>query len=294
MKPIHIAFILLIDLLWAGNIIAIKESVLAMPPLLAVALRYAVLLLACASAIRLVPGRMRLVLATGILTGAIQFGLGAYSYHVATNLSALAIAGQLGVPFSLLLAILIDGERIAWRRTIGIVLAFAGVLLLVFDPRIADERLALLLTAAAALCWAAGNLMFRRLSGISVLNLYGWQALISLPVLLLASAIAEPGGIAALGTVPISAFGWIVYSAIAASLVGHAGMSWLLQKYPVTLLTPLTLPTPLLAVIFVTVVYGTPITPLMVAGGLLTLAGVAIITLRTAQKSVENRAHEPG
>jgi len=292
-KKAHIAFILLIDLLWAANIVAIKEAVLAMPPLLAVALRYSVLLLACATAIRLVPGRMRLVLATGMLTGAIQFGLGAYSYHFATNLSSLAIAGQLGVPFSLILAILIDGERIAWRRTIGILLAFSGVLLLVFDPRIADERLALLLTAAAALCWAAGNLMFRRLAGISVLNLYGWQALVSLPLLLLGSAIVEPGGIVALGSVPISAFGWIVYSAIAASLVGHAGMSWLLQKYPVTMLTPLTLPTPLLAVIIVTLVYGTPITPMMIAGGLLTLAGVAIITLRTAQKSVEKRAHEP-
>ncbi len=290
MKSSHIAFILLIDLLWAFNIIAIKESVLAMPPLLTVALRYAVVLLVCVPHVRLVPGRMQLVLATGLLTGAIQFGFGAYSYHVATNLSALAIAGQLGVPFSLILAILIDKERIAWRRTVGILLAFAGVLLLVFDPRIADERLALLLTAVAALCWAAGNLMFRRLAGISVLNLYGWQAIVSLPVLLLASAVAEPGGIAGLGSVPLSAFGWIVYSAIAASLIGHAGMSWLLQKYPVTMLTPLTLPTPLLAVIFATAVYGTPITPLMILGGVLTLVGVAIITLRTAQKTVEKSA----
>ena len=42
MKPIHIAFILLIDILWAFNIVAIKEAVLAMAPLLTVALRYAV------------------------------------------------------------------------------------------------------------------------------------------------------------------------------------------------------------------------------------------------------------
>lgn len=290
MKKSHIAFMLLIDLLWAGNIVAIKESVLAMPPLLAVALRYGVILLVCAPHVRLVPGRMQLVLATGLLTGAIQFGFGAYSYHVATNLSALAIAGQLGVPLSLILAILIDKERIAWRRTVGILLAFAGVLLLVFDPRIADERLALALTAIAALCWAAGNLLFRRLSGIPVLNLYGWQAIVSLPVLLVASALAEPGGIAGLGAVPLSAFGWIVYSAVAASLIGHAGMSWLLQKYPVTMLTPLTLPTPLLAVMIATAVYGTPITPLMILGGLLTLAGVAIITLRSAQKAVEKSA----
>lgn len=287
MKPAHIAFILFIDVLWAFNIVAIKETVLAMPPLLAVSLRYIVVLMICASSLRIVKGRMQLVLLTGLVTGALQFGLGGYSYQVATNLSALAIAGQLGVPLSLILAILIDGERIAWKRTVGIALSILGVTLLVFDPRIVDERLGILLTFGASLCWAAGNLMFKRLSGIPVLTLYGWQALVSLPVLLGASLLFEPGGLEALPDVPLSAFGWIVYSAIAASLVGHAGMSWLVQRYPVTLITPFTLPTPLLAVLFATLVYGTPVTPIMWLGGALTLAGVAIITLRTARKSVE-------
>lgn len=289
MRPIHIGFILLIDLLWAFNIVAIKEAVTAMSPLLSVALRYVVVLLVCASALKLVEGRMRLVLLTGVVTGALQFGLGAASYQVATNLSALAIAGQLGVPLSLLLAILIDGERIAWRRTLGILLAIAGVMLLVFDPRIADERLGIFLTFGASLCWAAGNLLFRRLTGIPVLTLYAWQAVVSIPLLVAASALLEPGGLAALPDVPLGALAWVVYSAIAASLVGHAGMAWLLQRYPVTLITPFTLPTPVLAVGFATLAYGTPITPLMWLGGALTLLGVSIIALRTARKSVEPR-----
>lgn len=289
MKPQHMAFILLIDFIWAFNIIAIKEAVLVMAPLLTVALRYMVVLLVCASSLRIVQGRMPLVLLTGLVTGAIQFGLGAYSYQVTSNLSALAIAGQLGVPLSLLLAIAIDGERIAWRRSIGILLAIMGVLLLVFDPRIAEERLGIFLTFGASICWAAGNLMFRRLAGIPVLTLYGWQAVVSIPVLFAASWLFEPGGIAALPQVPAMSFLWIVYSAIAASLIGHAGMSWLLQRYPVTLITPFTLPTPLLAVGFATLVYGKPVTPLMWVGGVLTLLGVAIITLRTAKKSVESQ-----
>ncbi len=290
MRPHHIAFVLLIDMLWAFNIVAIKESVAAMPPLLAVALRYGVILAVCAVHIRIIPGRMLLVLATGLVTGVLQFGLGAYSYHVTNNLSALAIAGQLGVPLSLLFAILIDGERIAWKRSAGIILAIAGVVLLLVDPRIVDERFGILLTAGASACWAAGNLLFRRLSGIPVLTLYGWQALVSLPLLLLISWFIEPGGMAGLSSVPLSSFVWVVYSAVGASLIGHAGMSWLVQRYPVTVITPLTLPTPLLAVAVVVMVYGTPITPMMLAGGVITLIGVAIITLRTAHKRVDKEA----
>lgn len=284
MAPQHLAFILFIDLLWAANLVATKEAVSVVPPLLATALRFAIVLPVCVPHMAIVPGRMPLILGAGLVAGALHFGLGAASIHLATNLSALAIVGQLGVPFSLLLAILVDGERIAWRRTLGILLAFAGVTLLVFDPAIADERLAILLTSGAALCWGAATLIFRRLPGVHVLNLQGWQALVSLPALLVASALLEPGAIAGAGGVPLSAMGWIAYSALAASLVGHAGMSWLLQRYPVTSITPLTLPTPLLAVIIASAVYGTAITLPMVIGGLMTLAGVAIIALRSAAR----------
>ncbi len=287
MKPIHVAFVLLVDLLWAVNFVAIKEAVMVMPPLLSVALRYGVVLLACLPFLRWVPGRMALLLATGVLTGAVQFGLGAYAFHVADNLSALAIAGQAGVPLSLILAILIDGERIAWKRTLGILFAIAGVLLLVFDPRIADERLGILLNFGASFCWAAGNLLFKRLTGLPVLTIYGWQALMSVPLLLLASYFAEPGGIMGLPQAPWAGFFWVAYSAIGSSLIGHAGISWLLQRYPVTAITPLTLPTPLLAVLVAVAVYGTPITPLMWLGGALTIVGVTIIALRSSTRVVK-------
>ncbi len=283
MKPLHLAFLLLINLVWALNMVAMKEAVTLVPPVLATALRFAIVLAACAMALRLVPGRMRLVLATAAVTGALQFGLISASYHVATNLSALAIAAQAGVPLSLLLAVLVDGERIAWRRTLGILLAMGGVGLIAFDPRIANERLAVLLVVGASACWAVGNLLFKRLAGVPIATLFAWQGLVSLPLLVLASALFEPGAIARLPAMPVAGLLWIAYTAIAASLVGHAGMSWLLQRYPVSTITPLTLATPLLSVAVVTLVYGTPITPGMVAGGLMTLLGVAIIALRSAR-----------
>ena len=53
-------------------------------------------------------------------------------------------------------------------------------------------------------------------------------------------------------------------------------------------LTPFTIGD--IAVMAATIAYGTPVTPMMMAGGVLTLIGVAIITLRTAKKSVEPEA----
>lgn len=292
MQPRHVLAMLGICLLWAANIVAIKQAVDVVPPLLAVALRYVVMLPVCVPFMRWLPGppadggtpsQMALVLLSGLVLG-LSFALGGVAFAYARNLSALAIAGQLGVPFSLLLAIIFYRERIQWRRTLGILLAFAGVAILVFDPRIVDERTALFLTIVGAFLWAASTLPIRRLAGVHVLNLMGWQSLISLPMLLVASFLLEPGGIAGLPQVPLSAFGWIAYSGLLSSLVGHAGMSWMLQRYPVSTITPLTLPTPLLSIIIATIVYGTPVTLPMIIGAALTLTGVAIIALRTAAR----------
>ncbi|PZN94254.1 MAG: EamA/RhaT family transporter [Alphaproteobacteria bacterium] len=284
MKPRHLALILFIDVIWAFNIVAVKEAVTSAEPITAVALRYGIVLLATLPWLRWLPGRMPTVISTGFVAGALFMGLGGLSFALADNISALAIAGQLGVPFSLLLAVLIYKETIRWPRITAVVLCFAGVAVMGFDPAIAHESVALWLTVGASLAWASGNLLFRKLQGVPVLTIHAWLALVSVPVLVVASLVFEPGALARVPALPASTWGWLAYSALGASLLGHGGMSWLFQRYPVSTVSPLTLPTPLLSVIIAVIVFGTPVTIQMIIGGALTLVGVAIITLRTAQK----------
>ena len=292
MKPRHLALILLIDLVWAFNLVAVKLAVEDAQPLTAVALRYAIVLIACLPWLRWQPGRMGIILVTGLVAGALFMGLGGLSFALADNVSALAIAGQLGVPFSLLLAVVIYREHIRWPRITAVALCFAGVAVMGFDPAIAHESVALWLTVAASLAWASGNLLFRKLAGISVLTIHAWLALVSVPVLVAASLVFEPGALANVPQLKLSTWGWLGYSALGASLLGHGGMSWLFQRYPVSTVSPLTLPTPLLSVMIGIAVFGTPITPQMILGGILTIIGVGIITLRTAQKRDDGTAQK--
>ena len=293
-KPRDLALILLIDCIWAFNVVAVKLAVAAVQPITAVMLRYLIVLIVCLPWLRWLPGRMPTLLLTGVVAGALFMGLGGLSFALANNVAALAIAGQLGVPFSLLLAILIYKERIHWPRMAGIALSFGGVAVLGFDPRIFDERIALLLTVVASLAWASGNLLFRKLKGVSVLTIHAWLALVSVPLLAAASMIFRarrdrpyPGELG------WQTWGWLGFSAIGSSLIGHGGMSWLFQRYPVSTVSPLTLPTPVLSVIVAVLVFGTPVTAQMVAGGVLTLAGIAIITLRTAHGARQGGAVIP-
>ena len=283
MKPRHLALILLIDLIWAFNIVAVKLAVEAVQPITAVALRYSIVFIACLPWLRWLPGRMGTVIVTAVVAGALFMGLGGLSFAMADTVSALAIAGQLGVPFSLLLAVLIYKERIRWPRITAVVLCFLGVAVMGFDPAIAHESTALWLTVGASFAWASGNLLFRKLQGVPVMTIHAWLSGISVPILVAASMIFEPGALAHVPHLSPATWGWLTYSGLGASLLGHGGMSWLFQRYPVSTVSPLTLPTPLLSVGIAVVVFGTPITGQMIIGGVLMLIGVAVITLRTAQ-----------
>lgn len=294
--PRDLVVALAINLVWGLNIIAVKMSVNLVPPFTAALLRQAMVLVVCLPWLRIVPGRMRDLLALSMVIGGAFFAIINLSLVVTQNVGALAIAGQLGAPFSLILAIIFLGERIGPIRIAGMVLAMSGCGLLVFDPSAAKEVPGLLLTVLASLLWATGSLLQRRLVGVGIPTMYAWVGLggtiVLAPLALVFEAPVMTGAVA----IPPLAFAWIAFSALGSTLIGSGGMAWLLQRHPVTTVIPVTLGAPVIGVLASSFVFGNPLTPVMVLGGVVALAGVAIVTMRTAgAKELEgNRETERG
>ena len=193
----------------------------------------------------------------------------------------------------LMLAVIFLGETIRWIRIVGTAASFIGIAVMGFDPAIWDERLGVGLSVLASFMWAVGSLLFRRLQGVNPLTIHAWLALVSVPLLAVATLWFEPGGLARVRDADLHVFGWLLYAAVASSIIGHAGMSWLLQRYPVTVMAPLTLPTPLISAIIAIMVYDTPVSFEFLLGGLVTFAGVAVVTWRSAtQKADEGLVKE--
>lgn len=273
-----------INILWGLNIVAVKMAVLATAPFTAAFLRQFVVLLVCLPFLRIVPGRMRALLAVGVVVGAGFLIAVNLSLLVSDNLPALAIAGQLGVPFALILAVIFLRERIALPRLLGIAFTFAGVVLLAFDPGAGREIPGLLLTALGALLWAIGSLIQRQLAGVPVLTIYAWIGLVGAAILFPIAYLTEPETLAKLPLLPLRDFGWILFSAIGSTVLGQGGMAWLLQRHPIVAVSPLTLASPVIAIMASSFFFGTVLTPMMIAGGMIAMTGVAIITVRSSRK----------
>ena len=277
--PTGIGVALLVDIMFALNVVAMKVVVTATSPLLSVALRMGAVFLFCAPAFRLVPGRNRALALYGFLNGGMFLLLMNLALFLATNVGALAIAGQLSVPFSLLLGALIFGERLSPRKIIGILLAFAGVAILVFDPHILGEIPAVLIMASAAFTWGGATLIQRRLGGISVMTIQAWNGLMGAAVLAPFALLFEPAALARLPQAGGEAIGWFVFAVLGSTVIGQGALAWLLQRHPISTVMPLMLASPVMATISASLYFRTPITPVMAFGGILALAGVSLIAL---------------
>jgi O-acetylserine/cysteine efflux transporter len=285
MKPVHILLALLVNICWGFNIVPVNLAIAELPPLTATLVRFVFVVLLLAPSLRWRSGAMLPVFLYSMIAGAASFGLNIMAYDMASNASAIAIIGQLSVPFSLLLAVIFLGERIRLIRSFALLLSFSGVALLSFDPAIFNERSALYLACLASFCFGLSSIMVGSLRGFSALGLQAWLALFSIPPLLLLSLVTEPGALAKLPDTRLPVYGYLLLSAGMASVIGHGSLTFLLQRYPVSMVAPLTLITPLISVACGVVFLGDALTWELVGGGFLTLAGVAIITWRNAKKA---------
>jgi O-acetylserine/cysteine efflux transporter len=274
-----LGLILLIMVIWGLNYPVGKIGVHAVPPMMMIGLRFA---LVAALLLPFVPvpwGKMRRIFYISFMIGVL---------HFAPNFTGLklvdsgvgAILNQLSVPFSAIMAAIFFKDRIGWRRALGMTLAFAGVGVLVGEPRRPTDLVGAFLMIGASLAWAISLIQTKMLKNVHPLALVAWMCLMASPQLILLSLVLEDRPVEA-----ALAMGWtgiwpIVYMAVFVSIVSHSLWYGLINRHPINMTAPFALLTPVFGVLFGVLILGEQLTWGMLAGALITLAGVTIITIR--------------
>ena len=103
LPPRHLAFLVLINLLWGFNLIASKLGAAEFPPMFFTALRFTLLALCLTPFLRWHRGMMQQLLIAAALSGGVQFALLFMGVKLTPEVGSVAIATQLGVPFTTLI-----------------------------------------------------------------------------------------------------------------------------------------------------------------------------------------------
>lgn len=274
--------------IWGFNFVAAKVGVRELPPLLFTGLRFGILAIALLPFLKPARGRMRDVLVIALFNGAFHFGLMFIGIAMAAA-SVVAVVAQLNVPFATLLSIFFLGEVVHARRWAGIVLTFVGVTIVSFDPQVFDALTGVLFTAAAALSAAIAAVCMRSLTKVGMFQLQSWTAFITAPMLLAASFLFESGQAAAVSNAQPITWAALMFTTIGASLIGHNAYYYLLQRYEVSLIAPLSLISPLLGVVFGIVMLGEHVSPRIVIGAVTAFVGVGVLAVPARRpRAVEN------
>ena len=285
MSARNFLLLMAICLVWGLNVVVTRWVVanLGVPPIFFAALRFGLVGLVLVGFLRPIPEKFGILALIALFMGALHFGFLFAGLSDAAASSA-AVVGQLGVPFSTLLSIIFLGERVGWRRGLGIALAFAGVLVIAVDPDDLSFSYGLILIAISAFVGAVGGALMKRLPPISPLRMQAWIGLMSAPLLLAFSTLVETGGPAA----ALEA-GWpfaaaTAFAVIGVSIFGHGAFYFLLKRHDLSLISPLTLMTPMWSVFFGIVLLDEPFTLKLLIGAAVSLTGVLVIALRPNRK----------
>ena len=290
MAPRHLALMLLTCTIWGFNFVAAKVGVRELPPLLFTGLRFSILAIALLPFLKVARSRMRDVVIIALFNGAIHFGLMFIGIAMAAA-SVVAVVAQLNVPFATMLSIFFLGEVVKLRRWLGIALTFLGVTIVSFDPHVFDALTGVLFSAAAALSAAIAAVCMRSLTQVGVFQLQSWTALITAPLLLSASFLFESGQTAAIMNAQPITWAALLFTTIGASLIGHNAYYYLLQRYEVSLIAPLSLLSPLLGVVFGISMLGEHVSIRIVLGAATAFVGVGVLAIPARKKAVRS-AHD--
>lgn len=279
-----IALVILINLIWGFNVVAAKYGVDTMPPVFFTFLRFAIVAFVLLPFLRIHKGQMNAIVFVAMALGGLHFALTFAGLAMAENVSSVAIAMQLGIPFATILSIVFLGEQVGPWRWLGLAMAFGGVVVVGFDPQVFDRRLALVLVVIGAFFAAGGLLVAKKLAGVGVFELQAWIAMISWPTLLLISLIFETNQFGAAADASTMVWLAVFYTAIAASLLGHGGMYYLIRRYDLSQVMPTFLLSTVFAIFFAVMLMGDVLSWRMIVGAALTLSGVLLILKRQVHK----------
>lgn len=287
MQTRHILLAILIAAVWGVNFVAAKWAVTDFSPFLANTVRFSIVAVVFLPFLKIVKGRMRILILTAFLLGVAHFGVTYWAVAISGGVGAVAIASQLSVPFSTILAVLFLGESVGWKRVAGVAVSFAGILVMGFDPVVFSYWQGLFLMAIAALLFSVSSILMRSLKDVPVTTVQAWIGLAAMIGSGVLSLIFETEQVARILSAREEAWLGIVFSALGSSVIGHGLANYLFSKYEVTVVAPYFLIVPLFAVSAGVLMLGEVVTERLAFGGFLTVLGVLVVTLRNKARHVE-------
>ncbi len=277
MRPRDTIAAVVAAIVWGLTFIAIKYGVEDAPPFLLTALRFAFAAIPLALFTRPPKAPARWIVLYGALIGVGQFGLLFLGVRQGMPVGLASLVVQMQVYFTMLFAVIGFGERPTRPQLIGAGVALVGMGV-IGSARFANASLApFALTLAASACWAAGNVVGKKVGRVDALAFVAWSSLVApLPMLALSWFVEPERTIAALAHPTLKLALSVVALSYGGTIFSYGLWARLLATYPAAAVTPFALLVPVSGMAAAALLFGEQTSALELLGAVIVMIGLAV------------------
>jgi O-acetylserine/cysteine efflux transporter len=279
MKPVDVMLAISVAVIWGMGFIVAKAGMAHFSPILLMALRFTLTAFCLVWFFRPPPGLFKQLFWISLISAALQYSL-TFNGLRGIDASTAALLVQLEVPFGLILAWLVLGDRIRPLQAAGILVAFGGAVLIIGEPRLEGNLVYAFLVIGGAFTWAVGQIMVKKLGNLGGFRLISGVAMFAAPQLYVASFLLEQNQLEQIQTASIGAWAAVAYLGLIMTALAYGLWYRLLGHYSINQVMPFLLLLPVTSVIGGIFFLDESLTTKIAIGGCLAIIGVAMITIQ--------------
>ena len=273
-----------VPLLWGIGFTFAKAGLNEFPPLFLMGLRFTLAALTLVWFVPITRGQLKQIFWISFVGSTLQYGM-TFTGLSMLDASLAIIIIHLEVPFSVLLASIVLKDKPGSQRILGMLISFAGIVLIAGQPSLSEQLPAILLTAAGAMTWAVGQIMVKRLENPpSGFALTAWIGVFSGPQMILGSFIFEDSQLESLANASWIGWGVILYLALIMTVLGYGIWYRVLSRNPVSKVMPVLLLLPFFTIASSMFFLREQPSPMIFISAAVVIGGVSMIVITKDSK----------
>ena len=281
--PLKHLLILLFIAVAHGSAFPITKLVLnnSVPPILMASLRMGLVLILLIPFWKFkIPEKKYIpsLIAFSIFMGVMVYSFMTLSLYYSSIISPVIVGSQLAIPFGILASAIILNENISSKKWILIFTSFIGILIIFFDPKLANNLLGLLYASLMALSFGLAQVYSRKLRNLDISLTNAFTGLFGFVILLIVSYFVEGETIINIKSINLNSWILISYQAIVVSLGAHLLMFYLYKFYTVGQIFPFYSLFPIFGIGLTFLIFGEIPTILFLVGSIIVLSSVFLLS----------------
>ena len=221
---------------------------------------------------------MNSLITFSISMGVLVYAFMTLSLYHSSIISPVIVGSQLAIPFGILASAVILNENISPKKWMLIFTSFIGILIIFFDPKLANNLLGLFYASLMALSFGLAQVYSRKLRSLNISLTNAFTGLFGFAILLIISYFIEGNTANNISSINLSSWLLISYQAIVVSLGAHLLMFYLYKFYSVGQIFPTYSLFPIFGIGLTFLIFGEIPTILFLVGSIIVLSSVFLLS----------------